>query len=144
MTPMCEVVQYVPHPARDGGVSLCLGDQVAQQGAGAQEAQADVGGLREVSQRRRVGEVFGPRPTVDQGHHDLDNTYSFHKDCFSIAHTIQRLEYDVLPLRSPKGQSVSILWCRAGRHHVLHERWAAFQTFQYTHALNLPEKIKKT
>lgn len=37
-----------PHPACDGGVSLGLGDQVTQQGAGAEEAQADVGGLREV------------------------------------------------------------------------------------------------
>lgn len=50
MTPLCEVVQFVPHPASDGGISLGLGDQVAQQGAGAEEAQADVGGLCEVSQ----------------------------------------------------------------------------------------------
>lgn len=80
-TPLCEVVQYVPHPACDCGISLGLGDQMAQQGAGAEEAQADVGGLCEVLQHWRVGEVFGPRPSVDQRHHNLDNTKLFHKDC---------------------------------------------------------------
>lgn len=73
MTPLCEVVQYVPHPACDCGISLGLGDQVAQQGGGAEEAQADVGGLCEVSQHWRVCEVFGPRTTVDQRHHNLDS-----------------------------------------------------------------------
>lgn len=37
MTPFCEVVRYVPHPACYSGVSLGLGDEVAQQGAGAEE-----------------------------------------------------------------------------------------------------------
>lgn len=82
MTPLCQVVQYVPHPACDGGISLGLGDKVSQQGGGAEEAQADVGGLREVSQNWRVGEVSGPRPTIDQRYHNLDNTYLLHKECF--------------------------------------------------------------
>lgn len=73
MTPLCEVVQFVSHPACDGGISLGLGDQVAQQGAGAEEAQADVGGLCEVSQHWRVGEVFRPRPTVDKRNHNLEH-----------------------------------------------------------------------
>lgn len=38
MTPFCEVVQNVPHPACDSGVSLGLGDEVAQQGASPEEA----------------------------------------------------------------------------------------------------------
>lgn len=71
-----------PYPACDRGISLGLGDQVTEQGAGAQEAQADVGGLGEVSQHRRVGEVFGARPTVDQRHHNLDETYLFDQNCF--------------------------------------------------------------
>lgn len=50
MTPHCEFVQFVPHPARDGGVPLGLGDKVAEQGAGAQEVEADVGCLCEVLQ----------------------------------------------------------------------------------------------
>ena len=83
MTPLCEVVQYVPHPACDGGISLGLGDQVAQQGVGAEKAQANVGGLCEVLQHWRVGEVFGPWPTVDQRHHNLDITNVFiSQDCF--------------------------------------------------------------
>lgn len=59
------------HPARDGRVPLGLGDELAQQGVGAEEAQADVGGLGEVLQHRRVGEAFGARPAVDQRHHNL-------------------------------------------------------------------------
>lgn len=59
------------HPARDGRIPLGLGDEVAQQGVGAKEAQADVGGLGEVLQHRRVGEALGARPAVDQGHHNL-------------------------------------------------------------------------
>lgn len=50
ITPLCEIVQYVPHPACDGRIFLGLGDQVAQQGVGAEEVQANVGGLCEVSQ----------------------------------------------------------------------------------------------
>lgn len=61
-----------PHPARDGRIPLGLGDQVAQQGVGAEEAQADVGGLGEVLQHRRVGEPFGAGPAVDQRHHNLN------------------------------------------------------------------------
>lgn len=71
MTPECEFGQFVSHPACDGGVSLGLGDQVAQQGVGAEKTQADVGGLRKVSQHWRVGEVFGPWTTVDQRNHNL-------------------------------------------------------------------------
>lgn len=69
-----EVVS-VSHPACDSGVSLRLGYEVSQQGAGAQEAQANVGGLREVSQHRRVCEVFGAWSAVDQRHHNLDETF---------------------------------------------------------------------
>lgn len=60
------------HPACNGGVSLSLGDEVAQQGAGAEETQTDVSGLSEISQHRRVGEVFRARSTVDQRDHNLD------------------------------------------------------------------------
>lgn len=50
-TLLCEVAICVPHPASHSGISLGLGDQVAQQGVGAQETQADVGGLGEVLQQ---------------------------------------------------------------------------------------------
>lgn len=66
-----DVFDTIIIPACDGGISLGLGDQVAQQGAGAEEAQADVGGLCEVSQHWRVGEVSGPWPTVNQRNHNL-------------------------------------------------------------------------
>ena len=66
------VSEGLSYPPSDGGVSLGLGDEVAQQGAGSQEAQADVGGLGEIPQHRGVGEVPGARAPVDQRHHDLD------------------------------------------------------------------------
>lgn len=78
-----------PHPACDSGVSLRLGDQVSQQGAGAQKAQADVGGLCEVPQHRRVREVFGTRPTVDQRHHNLDETCIFQAKVLMTDETLQ-------------------------------------------------------
>lgn len=59
-------------PAGDRWVPLGLGDQVAQQGVGAKERQADVGGLGEVLQHRRVAEPLSARPAIDQRHHDLD------------------------------------------------------------------------
>lgn len=40
------------HPACNGGVSLGLGDEVAEQGVGAEEVQADSGSLCKVLQRR--------------------------------------------------------------------------------------------
>lgn len=45
---------------------------MAQQGVGAKERQADVGGLGEVLQHRRVAEPLSTRPAVDQRHHNLD------------------------------------------------------------------------
>lgn len=75
MTPACEVVRYLPHPACDGGVSLRLGDEVPQQGVGAEEAEADVGGLCETSQHWRVGEVPSTRTTVDQRHYNLKRLF---------------------------------------------------------------------
>lgn len=74
----------MPHPACDSGVSLSFGDEVAQQGAGAEEVQADVCGLCKVSQHWGVGEVFGTWPSVDQGHHNLDNTALIYTDSFLI------------------------------------------------------------
>lgn len=64
----------VSHPACNGGVSLGLGDEVAEQGVGAEEVQADIGSLCKVLQRRWVGKVFGPRTAVDKGYHNLNNT----------------------------------------------------------------------
>lgn len=46
----------------------------------------------------------------------------------------------LVPLHSPRGQCASILWYKAGHRHVIYERWAASQTVQCTHALNLGEK----
>lgn len=66
-----DVFDAIVIPACDSWVTLCLGDEVSQQGVGAEEAQADVSGFREITQHWRVGEVFGTRPTVDQGHHNL-------------------------------------------------------------------------
>lgn len=63
------------HPACDSGVSLRLGYQVSQQRAGAQETQADVGGLCEFPQHRRVREVLGAWSPVDQRDHNLDETF---------------------------------------------------------------------
>lgn len=139
MTLVCEVVQFESHPSCDGGIPLGLGDQVAKQSAGAEEAQADVGGLCEVSQSWRVGEVSGPWPSVDQRHHNLDDTYVFRRDVFDPSLNIA-IKNDILPLRSLTGRYVSILWCRARHHHLLYEHWVASQTSQYTHALNLPNK----
>lgn len=74
--PSCRAANVTSsHPPCDSGVSLRLGYQVSQQGAGAQETQADVGGLGEVPQHRRVREVFGARPAVDQRHHNLDEAF---------------------------------------------------------------------
>lgn len=70
-------VVSTPHPARDRRIPLGLGDQVAQQRVGAKEVQADVGGLGEVLQHRRVGEPFGAGPAVDQGHHNLNTRIYF-------------------------------------------------------------------
>ena len=65
---------YAPYPACDRGVSLGLGDEVTQKGACAEEAEADVSGLGEVTQHRRVGEVLRSWPSIDQRHHNLHNT----------------------------------------------------------------------
>lgn len=83
-----------PHPACDGRVPLRLGNQVSQQGAGPQEAQADVGGLREIPQHRRVGEVFGTRPAVHQRHHNLEETLIFLKKDMRVLmpHEIQQCD----------------------------------------------------
>lgn len=43
-----DVFDTIVIPACDGGVSLGFGDKVAQQGVGAEEAHADVGGFCEV------------------------------------------------------------------------------------------------
>lgn len=59
------------HPAGDSGVTERLAHQVSQQGVGSQEAEPDVGGLGEIPQHRRVGEVQRPGTTVYQGHHNL-------------------------------------------------------------------------
>lgn len=142
----------VSHPACNGGVFLGLGDEVAEQGVGAEEMQADIGSLCKVLQRRWVGKVFGPRTAVDKGYHNLNNTnlQSIYNAYYNIKlfdllqKEKRRKKYIfILPLHSPKGWSVSILWCRAGRHHLINGHWAAFQTSQYTHVLNLPKKKKK-
>ncbi len=59
------------YPAGDRGVTERLAHQVSQQRVGSQEAKPDVGGLGELPQYWRVGEVHRPGPTVHQGHHDL-------------------------------------------------------------------------
>lgn len=51
MAGLCQVITAA-HPAGDRWIPLGLGDQVAQQGVGAKESQADVGGLGEVLQHR--------------------------------------------------------------------------------------------
>lgn len=139
----------VSHPACNGGVSLRLGDEVAEQGVGAEEVQADIGSLCKVSQRRWVGKVFGPRTAIDKGYHNLNNTnlQSIYNAYYNIKlfgllqKKKRRKKYIfILPLHSPKGWSASILWCRAGRHHLINGHWAAFQTSQYTHVLNLPKE----
>lgn len=70
-------VQYVSHPACDSGVSLGLGDKVAEQSVGAEEVQADIGSLGKVLQHWWVGKVFGPRAAIDQRHHNLENADVF-------------------------------------------------------------------
>lgn len=125
------------HPARDGRIPLGLGDEVAQQGVGAKEAEADVGGLGEVLQHRRVGEAFGARPAVDQRHHNL-KTDAGGRFVFARAQP----EDGAVPLRSPAGRCGSILWYRSGHCPGVHERWAASRTFRCTRALNLGEKVR--
>lgn len=71
MAGLCQVITAA-HPAGDRWIPLGLGDQVAQQGVGAKESQADVGGLGEVLQHRRVGEPLSARPAVYKRHHNLD------------------------------------------------------------------------
>lgn len=60
-----------PHPAGDCGVTESLAHQVCEQRVGSQEAEPDVGGLCELPQQWRVGEVHGSGTTVHQGHHNL-------------------------------------------------------------------------
>lgn len=55
----------------DRGVSQGFAHQVPQQRVGAQEAQANVGGLGELPQNRRVREVHSARTSIHQRHHDL-------------------------------------------------------------------------
>lgn len=126
------------HPAGDRWIPLGLRDQVAQQGVGAKESQPDVGSLGEVLQHRRVGEPLSAWPAVDKRHHNLD------KHAFNSQEEGLRLRAKdlVVPLRSPRGRCASSLWYRAGRRHVIYGRWAASQTVQCTHALNLGEKRK--
>lgn len=50
----CCILSY---PAGDGGVTERLAHQVSQQRVGSQKAEPDVGGLGELPQHRRVGEV---------------------------------------------------------------------------------------
>lgn len=71
MAGLCQVMN-VAHPAGDRWIPLGLGDQVAQQGVGAKEIQADVGSLGEVLQHRRVGEPLSAGPAIDKRHHNLD------------------------------------------------------------------------
>lgn len=47
-----DVFDAVVIPACNGGVSLGLGDEVAEQGVGAEEVQADISSLCKVLQRR--------------------------------------------------------------------------------------------
>lgn len=61
----------LPYPAGDSGVTERLAHQVSQQRVGPQEAELDVGGLGELPQHRRVGEVHRPGTAVHQRHHDL-------------------------------------------------------------------------
>lgn len=114
---------------------------MAQQGVGAKEAQADVGGLGEVLQHRRVGEPFGAGPAVDQRHHNL-NKHAFIWQVAGVCLCDGQAGDVVVPLRSPRGRCASILWCRSGHRLLIYERWAASQTFQCTHALNLGGGIR--
>lgn len=69
---------------------------MSQQRVGAKEAQADVGGLGEVLQHRRVGEPFGAGPAVDQRHHNL-NKHTFTSQeagvCVCVKHRRGTLSY---------------------------------------------------
>lgn len=109
---------------------------MAQQRVGAQEAQADVGGLGEVLQHRRVGEPLGARPAVDQRHHNL-NKHAFISREAGVYLREAQAQDGVAPLRSPRGRCASIPWCRSGRRLLIYERWAASQTSRCTRALNL-------
>lgn len=127
------------HSARDRWIPLGLGDQVAQQGVGAKESQADVGSLGEVLQHRRVGEPLSARPAVDKRHHNLEK-HAFISQQKGLWSCYTQVEDLVTPLRSPTERCANILWYRAGHRHVIYAHWAASQTVQCTHALNLGEE----
>lgn len=61
----------LPHPPCDRRVPQGFAHQVSQQSVGLQEAQADVGGLGEIPQQRRVGEVHGSWAPVHQRDNNL-------------------------------------------------------------------------
>lgn len=63
--------QGLPHPPCDRRVPQGFAHQVSQQSVGLQEAQADVGGLGEIPQQRRVGEVHGSWAPVHQRDNNL-------------------------------------------------------------------------
>lgn len=71
MAGVCQVLAAT-HPTGDCWIPLGLGDEVAQQGVGAKESQADVGSFGEVLQHWRVGEPLSARPAIDKRHHNLD------------------------------------------------------------------------
>ncbi len=75
----CSCFVSSSYPAGDRGVTQCFAHQVSQQRVGSQEAKSDVGGLGELPQYRRVGEVHRSGPPVHQGHHDLGERQSHYQ-----------------------------------------------------------------
>lgn len=66
-----DILYAVVIPPRDGRIPLGFGDEVTQEGVGAEETQADVCGLGKLPQRGRESKIFGTWTTVYQGDHDL-------------------------------------------------------------------------
>lgn len=59
------------HPTRDGGVSLCFGNKMPEEGVGSQKPQADVCRLSKLPQGVREGKIFCTWTTIYQGYNNL-------------------------------------------------------------------------
>lgn len=66
-----DVLYAVVIPTRDGGVSLCLGYKMPEEGVGSQKTQADVCCLRKLPQGVRESKMFCTWTTIYQGYNNL-------------------------------------------------------------------------
>lgn len=66
-----DILYAVIIPARDSGVSLCLGNKMPEEGVGSQKPQADVCCLSKLPQSVRESKLFCTWTTIYQGYNNL-------------------------------------------------------------------------